>query len=194
MSRKLLASVAALTPLAALTAVGTFALFTDQEALGNNLFNTGKIDLSLGTSSALLTASAMMPGDSVGPTALTVSNAAGSSALRYAVSVATSTTDSPSKNLDQALQLVVKAADVGGGCTAFTGTQLYSGDLAATSSAGKVIGNAASGNDTGDRALGVNGTETLCFKVSLPSSAGNSVASANTTATFTFTAEQTANN
>lgn len=192
MSRKLLATAAALTPLAALTAVGTFALFTDQEALGANLFNTGKIDLTLGTASALLTASAMMPGDNVGPTALTVSNATGSSALRYALSVSTSSTDA--KNLAQALQLVVKTADTGGGCSSFNGTQLYSGDLAATSTTGKVFGSNVSGSQTGDRSLAVNGTETLCFKVSLPTTATNSVASANTTAVFTFDAEQTANN
>jgi spore coat-associated protein N len=195
MSRKLLATAAALTPLAALTAAGTLALFTDQEALGANVFNTGKIDLSLGTSTAMLTASAMMPGDNVGPTALTVSNATGGSALRYAVSVATTTTDNPTKNLDQALQLVVKTVDTNtSGCANFNGTQLYSGDLAATSTTGKVIGSSVSGSQTGDRALGVNGSEVLCFKVSLPTTATNSVAGANTTATFTFDAEQTANN
>src|SRR5688500_7720312 len=93
MSRKMLATIGALTPVVALSAVGTFALFTDQAALGANLFDTGKIDLSLGTASAVVTASAMMPGDSAGPSALTVSNAAGGSALRYAVSVTTTTTD-----------------------------------------------------------------------------------------------------
>jgi predicted ribosomally synthesized peptide with SipW-like signal peptide len=193
MSRKMLATIGALTPVVALSAVGTLALFTDQEALGANLFNTGKIDLSLGTASAVVTASAMMPGDSAGPSALTVSNAAGSSALRYAVSVTTSTTDT--KNLAQALQLVVKTKDTdGAGCTSFNGTQLFSGDLAATATSGRLIGNATSGDQTGDRPLDVNGTEILCFKVSLPTSATNSVASANATATFTFDAEQTANN
>ena len=192
MSRKLLATVAAITPLAALTAVGTFALFTDSEALGGNLFNTGKIDLSLSTSTALVTvASGMMPGDSAGPSALTVSNAAGSSALRYAVSVATTNADA--KHLDQALNLVVRQAE-SGSCTNFGGTLLYDADLAATSTTGKVIGNASSGSQTGDRALAPGGSEVLCFKVSLPTTADNTVASASTTATFTFSAEQTANN
>jgi predicted ribosomally synthesized peptide with SipW-like signal peptide len=196
MHRKLLLSLAVLLPVVALTTVGTLALFTDQEAIGANLFDTGKIDLSLGTASAVVTfPSGMMPGDSAGPNALTVSNAAGSSSLRYAVSVATSTTDSPSKNLDQVLTLVVKTMDTDtAGCANFNGTQLFSGDLAASATSGEVIGSAATGDDSGDRALAVNGSEILCFQVTLPTSATNAVASADATATFTFDAEQTANN
>jgi len=52
----------------------------------------------------------------------------------------------------------------------------------------------ASGAQGGDRALAVSGTETLCFQVSLPLATGNAFTSAASTATFTFDAEQTANN
>ena len=195
MLRKMLASLGVVAPVAALAATGTFALFTDQEALGSNLFATGKIDLALGTTSAVVTASGMMPGDVVGPTALTVSNGAGSSALRYAMSVSTATSDNPSKGLDQALQLVVRTKDTDtSGCANGNGTVLYTGDLAGTATARKLIGDATSGSQSGDRALAVNGSEVLCFRVSLPLSASNAVAGANTTATFTFDAEQTANN
>ena len=111
------------------------------------------------------------------------------------VSVTTATSDNPSKGLDQALQLVVRTKDSDtSGCANGNGTVLYTGDLAGTATSRKLIGDAASGSQSGDRALAVNGSEVLCFRVSLPLSASNAVAGANTTATFTFDAEQTANN
>jgi hypothetical protein len=42
--------------------------------------------------------------------------------------------------------------------------------------------------------MAVNTSETLCFRVNLPLATGNGFQSATTTATFTFDAEQTANN
>ena len=45
-----------------------------------------------------------------------------------------------------------------------------------------------------DRVLAAAGTEVLCFYVSLPIGAGNTLQGATTTTTFTFDAEQTANN
>ena len=45
---------------------------------------------------------------------------------------------------------------------------------------------------TGVLASGAN--ETLCFRVTLPSGTGNPYQAATTTTTFTFDAEQTANN
>lgn len=196
MRKKVIATLAALGPIVALSTVGTFALFTDSEAAAGNLFQSGKIDLALGSSSGLVSfPTGMLPGDISGPNALTVSNAAGSSSLRYSLRVATSTTDTPTKDLDKALQLVVKTKDASGpGCSSFDGTQLFSGDLAATATSGAVFGSPSAGADGGDRALGVNASEVLCFRVTLPTSATNSVASGNATAVFTFDAEQTANN
>ena len=57
-----------------------------------------------------------------------------------------------------------------------------------------IIGNVAQGAQAGDRALGVAGSEVLCFNVSLPIATGNAFQSLSSTATFTFQSEQTANN
>jgi len=70
--------------------------------------------------------------------------------------------------------------------------QLYTGDLDSTG--GQIFGNPAQGAQAGDRNLAVSASETLCFRVALPLSTGNAYKNAATTATFTFDAEQTANN
>jgi len=175
------------------------AVFTDTATSTGNTFTTGTLDIKLGDGSATpsdsVTASvafnAMAPGDSV-TRPVVVSNA-GTNALRYAISSAATNADS--KALKDSLALVVKTADVttpGTPCDNFDGTQLYSGDLDST--AGKILGDSTSGAQTGDRTVAAGATETLCFQVSLALSAGNSLQGAATTATFTFDAEQTANN
>lgn len=75
-----------------------------------------------------------------------------------------------------------------------TGSVLYTtGDLGSTTGV-NVIGNANAGAQAGDRSLNAAAAEILCFQVSLPTATGNGFASTTTTATFTFAAEQTANN
>ena len=68
--------------------------------------------------------------------------------------------------------------------------------LAATvlGASGAGFGNPAAGAQAGDRTLAAAANETLCFRVTLPSGTGNAYQSATTTTTFTFDAEQTANN
>ena len=56
------------------------------------------------------------------------------------------------------------------------------------------IGNPASGADAGDRVIAAASSETLCFRLTLPIGTGNAYQGATTTTTFTFDAEQTANN
>jgi hypothetical protein len=132
-----------------------------------------------------------MPGDSVGANPLVLTNG-GSAQLRYAI--ASTATNTDTLGLKDALTLTIKTIDVttpGVPCDNFDGTQLYTGDL--DSSAGKLVGDSAQGAQSGDRTLAASASETLCFKVSFPSSA-TGPASAATTATFTFNAEQTASN
>jgi spore coat-associated protein N len=168
----------------------SLALFTDSQAVGPNTFSTGTVDISTNPTTALVTFSNMAPGDQV-TAPLTVANA-GTLALRYSVSSVASNTDS--KGLKDQLTLTVKSAVTT--CTnaayAATGTIEYTGDL--DSSAGKIIGDVATGQDTGDRTLAASANEVLCFNVSLPPATGDAFQAATTTATFTFSAEQTANN
>jgi spore coat-associated protein N len=187
--RRLYSTALVLLLFGSLSTVGVLALFTDSEAVGANAFSTGTIDISTSPSTALVAFSGMMPGDSV-TNPLVVTNGGG--AARY--SVASSATNTDAKGLKDQLVLTIKTGVTA--CTnagfATDGTQLYTGDL--DSSAGKLIGDVAQGADSGDRALAVSASETLCFKVSLPLATGNAFTSAASTATFTFDAEQTANN
>jgi signal peptidase I len=130
----------------------------------------------------------MMPGDSITDDLL-VTNVAGSSNLRYAVS--SSATNAHSKGLKDQPILTVKTIDVttpGTPCDNLDGTQLYAGDLDST--AGKIIGDSAQGAQAGDRTLNSGTNETLCFRVTLPSATPNTYAGSTTTATCRADQEQ----
>jgi spore coat-associated protein N len=156
----------------------SLAIFTDSAA-STGTFTTGTIDITSSPTVAF-TLAAMMPGDA-NTQALTIANA-GTGALRYSLTtVATNT-------LGDALTLTVKT--LGTSCAAFDGTTV----LAATALDGAAIGNPAQGADSGDRALAAASSEVLCFRVTLPLTTGNTLQGVNSSVTFTFDAEQTANN
>jgi len=178
----------------------TGAIFTDTASVGANDFTTGTIDISTSPASALLTASTMAPGDkSTG--SITVSNA-GSLQLRYAIQ--RSATNADSKALRDSLRLRISLRG-GAGCdfpfynsdgtttTHTDDTQLYEG-LGFPATATNTVGDATQGNQAGDRVLAAAANEVLCFATVLPTSAGNSLQNASTTATFDFVSEQTTNN
>ncbi|MDQ3492397.1 MAG: CalY family protein [Chloroflexota bacterium] len=166
----------------------SLALFTDQETV-DGTFSSGSILLDdVKIDGLTLTTSNMMPGSSVTDDVVVEND--GSSQLRYSMS--TSSTNADTKDLRSQLTLTVKTADVLlGGCTLFDGTQLYSGALGASAAS---FGSSATGAQAGDRNLAAAANETLCFRVALPLATGNAYQSASTTTTFTFDAEQTANN
>lgn len=56
------------------------------------------------------------------------------------------------------------------------------------------FGSVATGANPGDRSLAAGASEVLCFRVSLPITTPNTLQGATSDATFTFSAEQTANN
>jgi hypothetical protein len=158
----------------------SLAQFTDTDS-STWAFAIGTIDIN--SNPAVLTAvNNMMPGGQ-STQALTISND-GTADLRYAMSVAATNA------LGSALQLTVKTEDVGGGCAAFSGTTV----LAATTLNGAGWGSATQGAQAGDRNLAAGAAEALCFRVSLPLTSGNTLQGASSAATFTFDAEQTANN
>ena len=132
-----------------------------------------------------------MPGDMVTDDVIVEND--GSAQLRYAMS--TSSTNADAKALRDVLTLTVKTIDVttpGTPCDNFDGSStLYSGVIGA-STAG--FGSPAAGAQAGDRTLDAAANETLCFRVTLPSGTGDAYQGASTTTTFTFDAEQTANN
>ncbi len=166
------------------------ALFTSQATVVNNTFSTGEVKLTTSSTSAFLTLSNMVPGDQV-TAPLVVSNS-GSPAVPFRYAMTSLSTDPDTKALRDALRLTIR---VGGTCTAGSpgvnsgGTPLYD-NLVLN---GAAFGNPAPGPDSGDRPLAAGANETLCFSVLLPLSATGPQA-ASTTTTFTFDAEQTANN
>jgi spore coat-associated protein N len=170
--------------------VFSLAIFTSTADVPANTFTAGTVILSTNPATSLVTLAAMAPGDQV-TAPITVSNA-GTLALRYAISSVATNADA--KGLKDQLVLTIKS-----GVTtcddanyAATGVQLYSGDLDST--VGKLVGDAATGADPGDRTLAASANEVLCFHVSLPLATGDAFQGATTTATFTFAAEQTKNN
>jgi hypothetical protein len=168
------------------TTVYTAAMFTGIAVNGGNAFTTGTIDIATSPASAFLTAANMMPGDTANGT-LTVQNN-GTGTLRYAMT--TAATNADTKNLRDQLTLVVKTKDTNtAACGNFNGTQLYSGALS-----GALIGDPAPLDQGSDRVLAGAANEILCFRATLPGPTNNTFQGAATTATFTFSAEQTANN
>ena len=181
-------------------AIGTMfsgAWFTDQQT-DQSTFTTGTISLDPTKIAAMdLTTSAMMPGDT--KTSSVEVKDTGTAQLRYAVSQ--TSTNADAKDLRSQLLLVIKTEDTGTGntfaedgnyCDDGTGTSLRAS--AAIGASGNLVGNPTQGAQTGDRTLNAGATEVLCFYASLPTSATNAVQGATTTTTFTFDAEQTANN
>lgn len=181
MIRRILVSLIAISALAACVSLGGLSLFTESVDNGSNTFTSGSVDISTNLPSAFITADNMAPGDSV-TDQLTVSND-GENEMRYAMTTVATNVDS--KNLRDELTLTIKEKVTD--CATFDGTQLYTGTLASGA-----FGNPVQGEDTGDRTLAANTSEDLCFRVTLPS--GSTLENAATTATFTFAAEQTANN
>jgi len=165
----------------------TLAIFTSTASNGSNAFTVGTLGIGLAPASALISFSPILPGDPPTTGTLTVSNS-GNSTLRYAMTTTATNTDA--KGLRDQMTLVIKTKDTNtAGCGNFNGTQLYSGTLAAG-----VIGDSTVGFQTGDRSLAGSASEVLCFQAALPSSTTIAFQGATTTATFTFNAEQTANN
>ena len=156
----------------------SLAVFSDSQA-STGAWSTGTIVLGVSPSTAF-SATNIMPGAS-GSQDITVSNS-GTGALRYALS--TSATNTDGKGLAGQMTLTVST-----GTCASPGTTLYNNALGSAA-----FGSSAQGAQTGDRTIAAGASENLCFAWAFPLASGNGFQNAATTATFTFDAEQTANN
>jgi hypothetical protein len=173
----------------AVLVVAMSAIFTDEATVPGNTFSTGEVSISTSPTTSLVTMSDMVPGDEV-TSPLTVSND-GTIELRYAA-VSTTTEDVLAAELDLTIKTGVTTCSNADFDT--DGTVIY-GPAALGSVAGvNVIGDPTQGAQAGDRVLAAAASEVLCFNVLLPASAGDAIAGLTTTATFTFSAEQTTNN
>jgi spore coat-associated protein N len=156
----------------------SLALFTDADA-STWSFDIGTIDIE-SNPTVLVDVTAMMPGDT-DTQALTIDND-GSAQFRYAMdAVATNALGD---------ELVLEVKEEGTGCANWDGADV----VTSTALDGAGFGDATTGADGGDRVLAAASSEVLCFRVSLPPAATNASQGASSVATFTFSAEQTANN
>lgn len=176
--RGILALLLGLTTLSLGAGMFSLALFTDSDA-STGSFQAGTVDIESSPAIAF-SVSAMVPGDTV-TQALTIDND-GTAALRYALGTVASDA------LGDALTLQIKTQ--GTSCAAFDGTAV----LAATTLDGAGFGSNAQGAQAGDRTLAAAASEVLCFRVALPLAAADALQGLTSAVTFTFDAEQTANN
>lgn len=157
----------------------SLAVFTDSQAADGS-WTTGTIILGV-TPSTTFDVSGILPGDD-GTQTVTVANN-GTGELRYALT--TSATDPDGKGLAAQMDLVITDAACGS-----AGTELYNGSLA-----GAKIGDPAQGDLPGNDPTVLAGESAqLCFAWSFPLTSGDTYQNAKTDATFTFDAEQVANN
>ena len=190
MFKHILLTLAAIGILASLGGLAGLAVFTDQATIGANAFDTGNVAISTTPATALVTFTAMAPGDSVQPAAGVVVSNDGSIELRYAISSVTT-----EDTLAAALDLTIRETDVAGppNCDDFDGAIRYGPDDLGLLAGINLIGDPAQGVQGGERVLAAGNSETLCFRVEFPLAA-TGPEGASTTATFTFDAEQTVNN
>ena len=171
--------------LAALSVTVGSALFTSQATVSDNSFTTGTLNIAASPATTLFNVAGMVPGDAqYAP--LTITND-GTLALRYAM---TSTATDDANHLAAALDIEIRK--VAATCDATTFAAATDVAMAPTKLSTASFGDAATGSQTGDRALVASANEVLCVKVALPTTYTQQTAT--TTATFTFAAEQTANN
>lgn len=184
-----------LLPVLAAIGVGagslSLAVFTDSAAV-DGTFTAATISLDpTDVASLSLSSGALLPGDVVTDDVMITND--GTAQLRYSVS--TASTNADGLGLRDVLTLTVRGVDAttpGTPCNDFDGTLVVAQTALGASSVG--IGSPTAGAQAGDRSLNPASSETLCFRLSLPSGTGNAYQGATTTTTFTFNAEQTANN
>lgn len=185
---KILATLAVLFLAGTIFSIASLALFSDQETVAGNAFATGTVDLLATPATAVVTASAMAPGDQV-TAPLDIANS-GTLELRYSATSVT-TENVLAGQLDLTIKTGVTVCDDANWTT--DGTVIYNGVLGTTGTS-TLFGSSVQGAQAGDRVLAAGANEVLCVNVSLPLATGNASQGVNTTATFTFDAEQTANN
>lgn len=194
--RRRLGAAAAIAVLAfvGIGQLATGALYTDTTSGATNSFTSGTVNITAANPIAVLPASNMAPGDTAFGS-ITVTNG-GSLQYRYAVTGSADNTDG--KDLRSQLLVSVYVLPAAS-CNAagVVGQTPLGGPAAVTATAPAsqaVFGDVAQGQQTGDQVMAAGATQTLCAQASLPLATPNAYQGSATTLTFTFAAEQTANN
>lgn len=161
------------------------ARMTDRGTTTAAAVTTGSVSLALsnGASASSWTGAVSLKPGGTAYKRITVTND-GTSQLRYAVT-ATSTSALSAK-----LVMNVAVIASGSSCSSSTysaGTVVSGADLAfGASTALNVIGDPATGAQTGDRVLAVSAADNLCLRLELPTGTGLGYSGRGSTATATF--------
>lgn len=186
-----------------ITSLTTSALFTDRESTAGDLL-TGTVDLSLGTFAFTMPTGGLAPGGTVAQP-ITVTNS-GSLALRYAVSyLATAgvppTGTAGTGDLRSVLTLEVFHVADQASCTVTAllptdATQWGQQTGLTASTMTPILGDPMVGPQDGDSLMGGGGTvtQTLCVRVSMPTTADNTFQNTAAHLSLQFDAEQVVNN
>ena len=166
---------------------GTIAAAAATPTRGRHAFERGSVGISTTPATKALTFRGMAPGDSV-TSSIGVRNV-GSRDLTYAVTIFATNPDD--RALSSELDLTIKAHVSECTPTGFDidGTSLYGPDRLGTVDGLVVWGDSSRGSGAAPRALPTGGVDVLCLRVTLPSSAGDAVQGARTTATIRFDAQ-----
>lgn len=174
--------------LAGLTAIGSFAFWTDDVTISGSTFTAGTLDLQVNSSDAYTTttlgmsSTPMVPGNTSAEV-LTVRNN-GNVPLKYTLVGGLSGTDAATYSSAGVLRLTVVAggsrSGSGNAATCTGGTTIY-GPTALTN----VTSTAIIGTRRGPVAAA--GTEALCFQITFDAGAASSFQGRTTTATFVAT-------
>ena len=190
MKTKTLASVALMAlVLAAMTIGATGARFTDSATSTANTFTTGTLDLKLADNNesasnavtSSITVGGLRPGDTATDKPIVVSNS-GTLAMKY--TMATTIAAASAVNLETTASNLTVTILLGSGGSCGSVAAIVG--QAATALSASIISTA--------RTLAAGASETLCFRVAMPTGAANNVQGASATATFTFSGVQTRNN
>lgn len=171
-----------------LSALASTAVFGSEDAPASNVFTAGTVDITTAPATSIISMSNMAPGDAQYGT-VTVTNS-GTLEHRYALRASVKNTGPGA--LSDAIMVTVKENVTSCSAAGFAATGItlaQQGPLTALA-----IGDPARGQQAGDRIMGAQQQETLCIKAELPAGASDQVQGSATTATFTFSAEQTRNN
>ena len=177
---------------AGIGSIASSALFTDTESTTAATITSGTIAITAGGDyNSYFPTSSMMPGDDKYGI-ITIANGNGAARLSSTAnwSVANAlTTD---------LEIRMVSATSTSTCTSSTdfSSPLNSVVKPASSSATSfaMFGSATAGDQTGDQTLAVNTTYYYCVNIKMPTSMPTAAQGATSDLTFTFNAEQTANN
>lgn len=174
--------------LAGLTAVGSFAFWTDDVTISGTTFTAGTLDLQVNSSDAYVTTTLGMSGTPMVPGStsaevLTVKNN-GNVPLSYTLVGGLSGTDAAAYSGAGALRLTLVAG----------GTRTGSGNAATCTGGTSIYGPTALTNVTSTALISTRrgpiaaaGTEALCFQISFDAAAANSFQGKTATATFVAT-------